>query len=292
MKTLDERLKNVTYSDLVENQPEDSKTPVEKMNLDSLSYKQWHFVTKGYVVYKMLIPDEMCDEYVEYRSRLTKDHSKKDNFYGGWSYPTPFMNHQPLRSIALCSQMDGALEHIMGQKMALNLALTGFVSTQRNWHSDNYLNPEGLWSNYVAAWIALEDITEDSGPFEFVKGSHKWPVLTRRQLFKYLSPQEQTGAHWPTNTQDSVAAACEEEMKRREVEPEQYLPKKGDVLFWHSNLIHRGSKPHNPDALRRALICHYSGIDIRSKIDMPNVIVDPETNGSYFNLPSSGVDKQ
>src|SRR5690606_30331182 len=103
-------------------------------------------------------------------------------------------------------------------------------------------------------------------PFEFVAGSHLWPCLRRGKLFQYLTPEERQSPDWPTFTQFDVARACEGEMKKRGSKFSRYLPKKGDVLIWHSNLLHRGSPPYNPDRERRALICHYSSI--LHRIDM------------------------
>ena len=59
-----------------------------------------------------------------------------------------------------------------------------------------------------------------------------------------------------------------------------YLPKKGDVLLWHSRLIHRGSKANVPGMERRALIVHYSGINHRQ--DMPQA--EPYGDGYIFPL--------
>ena len=70
------------------------------------------------------------------------------------------------------------IEMLIGTPMGLNLALTGWRSTTRTWHQDDYLNPPYINCHYAAVWIALEDIDPDCGMFEFVPGSHKWP-LTR-----------------------------------------------------------------------------------------------------------------
>ena len=35
------------------------------------------------------------------------------------------------------------------------------------------------------------------------------------------------------------------------------LARKGDVLFWHANLVHGGSPRANMQRSRRAVVCHY-----------------------------------
>lgn len=287
--TADERLSLLSYSDLAEHQSEDTKTSVEK-DPDKSIFQEL-FTQQGALVSRGLIPDHLIDAYKEYRETgLPKDRNAKDNYWGGWSYPTPFMNHEPLRDLALCSELSTHLSHLIGETMGLNLALTGWVSTQRNWHQDGYLNPRQLGSRYLAVWIALEDIDPDSGPFQYVPGSHRWPTITQEKLFAHLTPEERTSPHWPTFTQDQLARMCEEEIKERNASVVSHVPKRGDVLCWHSHLMHRGSKPNNPDLLRKSLILHFSSIRVRTKIDMPNVKSHKGT-GVYFDLPTDGAVK-
>jgi ectoine hydroxylase-related dioxygenase (phytanoyl-CoA dioxygenase family) len=58
-----------------------------------------------------------------------------------------------------------------------------------------------------------------------------------------------------------------EEVEKREAEVLTYLPERGDVLFWHGRLLHRGSIANKEGMLRKSLIAHYSGINHRQ--DMP-----------------------
>ena len=81
----------------------------------------------------------------------------------------------------------------------LHLVLSGWVSSERTWHQDDYLNPDFVNSHYAAVWVALRDISPDCGPFQFVRGSHKWP-LTRRDKVLANCPVKTTAADpaWPT----------------------------------------------------------------------------------------------
>ena len=54
----------------------------------------------------------------------------------------------------------------------MHLNLTGWVSTERNWHQDDYLNP--FINSWYGRLVALDKISADAGPFEYVPGSHKW----------------------------------------------------------------------------------------------------------------------
>jgi ectoine hydroxylase-related dioxygenase (phytanoyl-CoA dioxygenase family) len=70
----------------------------------------------------------------------------------------------------------------------------------------------------------------------------------------------------------------EKEIELRNAEVVTYLPERGDVLFWHGRLLHRGSTPNVEGMIRKSLIAHYSGIDHRE--DMPPAIQYGE--GWYF----------
>lgn len=281
-------LAKCSWGDLTETQPDDTMTPIERAPMDAvrglgLNYKFWR--ENGAVILPGLIPHDVIDEYVEARGKLLpKNRTHKDNHWAGWHYPTPYMVVPKLLNLATYHTLQHQLHALIGDPMGLHLTLTGWVSTERNWHQDSYLNPDYLWSWYAAAWIALDDIDEDSGPFEYVPGSHTWPVLRRHRLFEHLTPEQQQSSDWPTFTQGEIARVCEAEMERRGAKVKRFVPKKGDVLVWHSNLLHRGSAPKNPELERRSLICHYSALTRR--LDMGRLRRNPENGILYFDLPT------
>lgn len=287
MRDCERLLSFLGYSDLTETQPEHTKTVVERELSSALTPLQASFLKDGVLIIENFLTKPLMDAYCQIRERLPKDRQHEDNYYGGWAYPTPFMVYDELRDLALSTQLAQLLKELIGETMGLNLSLTGWQSTQRDFHADQYLNPRGLWSKYLAVWFALDDIDKDAGPFEFVRGSHTWPVLTRDKLFQYLSPEEQASPDWPTFTQDAVARMCKEEIERRGGLIEQFVPKKGTILIWHSNLIHRGSVPKDGNLLRKSLICHYSSVQTRRLIDMPKVL-QHKGQGFYFDLPTNG----
>jgi ectoine hydroxylase-related dioxygenase (phytanoyl-CoA dioxygenase family) len=42
------------------------------------------------------------------------------------------------------------------------------------------------------------------------------------------------------------------------LQAEIFLPKKGDILIWHGNLIHEGSKVRNAARTRKSYAIHYT----------------------------------
>lgn len=185
----------------------------------------------------------------------------------GWPSCTPYVEVPELRALCLSPEVAGPAEHLVGEGVLLHLCLTGWVSTERAWHQDTYLNPPEVGDAYIACWIALEDVHPDAGPFQYLPGSHRWPVLSRAAVFAELTPEQQQDSDWPKFTEAIVAPVWEAECERRGVVPWTFLAHRGDVLLWHPRLVHRGSPPRDAGRTRKALICHFSGVQHRQ--DMP-----------------------
>lgn len=185
---------------------------------------------------------------------------------GGWNDCTPYRRHPELMELLTQESIASQMEQLIGEPAGVHLNLTGWKSTTRDWHQDTYLNPAHVGDYYVAVWIALEDIHPDAGPFQMVRGSHRWPIITQEKILAAL-PEEKRDYRWPTYSEEILTPIFTEEIGKRNAEVITYLPKRGDVLFWHSRLVHRGSIPKDKQMSRRALIAHYSGINHRS--DMP-----------------------
>lgn len=267
--------RKLTFQDISEELQDEGRpwldrSVVQGMQQLSPLQKQWR--EEGLVVLPKFLPDLLIAAYSEVRERECKSP-------GGWPDPIPYMRYKELRDIATYQPLMDVMKELLGEDMGLHLCLTGWVSTERKWHQDDYLNPPDVKSNYAAVWMALDDISPHSGPFEFVRGSNRWPLIRREKLFEYLRPEERASADWPTMTQDWVARACEEEMAKRGAKSEKFIAKKGDVLIWHGCLIHQGSRPEVKNAMRKALICHYSAITKRPDMPAP---VRHNGQGHYF----------
>lgn len=262
---------NVTWKDIVDEKlPDEILAPIDDSGFLPHSTIQKTWVEQGAVYLPKLLLDEEMAPYIRVREEL--------GLPGGWPDPTPYMRVPELLELSTNPKIMKAMKHLIGEDMGLHLNLTGWVSTQRNWHQDSYLNPEFVGTRYVAAWIALDDIHENSGPFQFVAGSHRWEVIRQHKVFQHLTPSEQADPAWPTKTQDWISKVCFDEVYGREAPVTTYTPKKGDVLLWHSNLIHRGSEPRDLSLQRRSLIAHYSALSARP--DMPRRA--QHTNGEHY----------
>jgi hypothetical protein len=233
-----------------------------------------------------LIPDDLVEAYAR---RVRRYHN-----VGGFASPSPHEHLPELRAISLYEPLREVIDDLIGEEMILHLDLTGWVSSTRKWHQDDYLNSPHVNGWYVAVWVALDDIHPDSGPFQFIPGSHRWPVL-RRELVMQLMTPEQADADaaspqslWAVYTQDAVSALVEKRRIDVGAPVESFIAKRGDVLVWHACLQHRGSTPkirsrdgwrigRGKAPPRMAVISHYTA---RSHFEHPDVIADP--NGGWY----------
>lgn len=154
-------------------------------------------------------------------------------------------------------QLTDLLSYLLGREVGIWQSISFFRGSRQGAHSDAFhmmTKPPGY---LVAIWIALEDISPDCGPVFYLPGTHRLPYITTEDLDL---PSNGSKLFVP----DKAAAYYErikQEIREAGVEPVQFLPKKGDVLIWHSNLLHGGGPITNPESTRRSLVAHYYGAD-------------------------------
>lgn len=223
---------------------------------------------EGVVVLEGFMPSDLIGRYCT-RWLIENSANHKPVRWGGWPDSTPYMRHDEIKDLLCYKPLADKLEELTGEPMGVHLNLTGWITTTRDWHQDQYLNEPGVGDMYAAVWIALDDIHPDSGPFQYVPGSHRWPQVDRARLFELLGDRARE-PDWPRYSEVILTELFVDEINRRDADVITYVPKRGDVLIWHPRLLHRGSIAKDPGRERRAVIAHYSGITTRARIDMPN----------------------
>ncbi len=249
------RMPGPTYEDVSEDLDDDTLPPLDRRGVDvpGLTDDQRQWFDEGFVLKKRFIPDDLVDAYWAVRSKLDRP--------GGWSCHAPYMHVPEVLDLSVYAPLMELLESLVGEPMGVMLNLTGMVSTERNWHQDDYLNYAGTKSWYAAVWFAIGDIDPDSGPFQYVPGSHRWPALRRDRVRMFLTPDERDSISWPKLTERFLNDVIEREIETRGAEVRSFVGEKGDILIWHGRLMHRGSTPNVPGRQRRSFISHYTGIN-------------------------------
>lgn len=263
---------SATFGEMSDLPVQDLIPAIDRIDCDEskLNAAQLQWRRDGINVLKNFLPDDLIDAYSRRRAAL--------NNPGGWPSPTPYLDVPEMRDLALYPPLMKHMEQLIGEPMMLHLCLTGWVSTERAWHQDDYLNPPHVNSWYAAVWMALDDIHPDSGPFEYVPGSQAWPLMRGSKVRERLTPEQSSKPNWPVEAETFTTPAIDAEILRRGATIEKFIAKRGDVLIWHGRLMHRGSMARVPGMLRPSLITHYTGIKHRT--DMPDRQQDK--NGQHY----------
>lgn len=104
----------------------------------------------------------------------------------------------------------------------------------------------------AACWIALEDIQEGSGNLAYYPGSHKFdPFLFGGNSRSWTPSKHGQEEH------SKFLASLHEQARIRNIDLSLFNAKKGDVLIWHADLAHGGSKVINNELTRKSIVFHF-----------------------------------
>lgn len=269
---------SISWTDIAEEAPSDNMLPPldrRDVNETALSDAQRQWRENGYLILRDFIPHEIIDRYCKVRERVQAP--------GGWDDETPYMEVKEIRDLCLYGPLAETLEALIGEPMVMNLNLTGWRTTQRDWHQDDYLNPDEVRGRYVACWFALDTIGPETGPFQFVPGSHKWPHIKKSKILNFVPEEVRQTRAWPIHSERVLTPFFEEMIEANDLEKVEFTAEKGDVLIWHARLLHRGTVAKKPNAVRKAIITHYTALGAMSAY---GPVERWDTGGLYFVEPS------
>jgi ectoine hydroxylase-related dioxygenase (phytanoyl-CoA dioxygenase family) len=101
-------------------------------------------------------------------------------------------------------------------------------------------------------WIALQDVQSESGPLIYFPGSHRLPYLSARSLG--LDRDVVMEEQYP---QRFFEPSWQQAVNEHAFEKQQFLPKRGDLLIWHANLLHGGEPVQDKSSRRWSQVNHY-----------------------------------
>jgi hypothetical protein len=159
------------------------------------------------------------------------------------------------RRLSLNRLVRDFLSHIFLDRPAVLQSLTFWRGSQQPAHLDYpYVCVQSRIPHLAASWTALEDVHEDAGPLAYYPGSHRQGVIPPFDWgggSVILTPES-------TRTVDEFTVYLAEQIDRLSLRPQLFLPKRGDVLIWHGNLLHEGTKVRDAGRTRRSYVTHYT----------------------------------
>lgn len=268
--------------------------------------KQW--IEQGYSVLRGAYPVDKIKTYNDIVVKVRRDFDTGEDEFGyGDRIGQLHQRHPELLELAATPEILEFLRWALNDEPVVFGSLNFERGTEQEAHIDAiFFWPEPSYS-MAGCWVALEDISVDSGPLFYVPHSHKWPF--------YLS--EHVAEHEPELAQRRrqllAEGASNEEMQRFAGEmghawTRQFLAlekkmcserqplslKAGDVVFWHSLLAHGGSPRANRAMTRKSAVFHFIGRNtklytfeqfmLHDRKDLANQLPQPMNLGNYKGL--------
>lgn len=125
--------------------------------------------------------------------------------------------------------------------------------TEQPLHSDEFHFGSIPHRYLTGCWIALEDISPDSGPLSIAVKSHEMPLFS----FEMLDIKT------PKSEKDfKIAYTMYEEWAKQKIKENDYkiatpILKKGQCLIWLSNLLHGSYEIKDNSLTRKSLVVHF-----------------------------------
>jgi len=217
--------------------------------------RKW--VRDGYLILEGFYPDDQLDaSWAAYETGIARgDVSPPDEpLYDGDALPGRTSNVHfgvpEMDDMLFEPRMGRLVSILLGAAVRPFQTIAGHKSSQQLEHSDSIHMSTYPAGYLVANWIAYEDIDPDSGPLVYYPGSHRLPYVLSEDLG---IPPDATYARYHADYEPAIQALIAE----HGLQPSYFLPKKGDVLLWHANLLHGGSRVRDASLSRKALVCHF-----------------------------------
>jgi hypothetical protein len=194
----------------------------------------------GYAVLDLNIPD--FDERVRrIDADLSGKYGKDRRVAEAWYW------NEDVRYLACLPQVLDLLRLAYQREVIPFQTLNFEVGTEQPAHSDT-IHFHSLPRHWMCGvWIALEDVSADSGPLVVYPGSH---VIPDYEMHDLGVPSEVE--HYPQYEQFMAAL-----MKARGFKPRHLTMKAGQAAVWLANLVHGGSRRNNLELTRKSQVTHY-----------------------------------
>lgn len=158
-----------------------------------------------------------------------------------------YLEQASVRRLALNDRLVPLLQRLLGERPAVCNSLSLQYGTEQEDHVDSLFMTPRTPTHLVAAWVALEDCSAESGLLRYWPGSHKIEPYVFSNGQRHFVPGELRA--W----RDWMRA----QVQQRGLRSELFQANKGDVFIWNAQLLHGGSRIAEPGRTRRSVVFHY-----------------------------------
>jgi hypothetical protein len=163
-----------------------------------------------------------------------------------------WIDHASIKDLALEPIVLNLLRQLYGREPFAFQTLNFAVGSEQHFHSDAvhfHSYPHGFM---CGVWIALQDVQPESGPLIYFPGSHRLPYLSARSLG--LDRDAVMGEPHP---QRFFEPYWQKDVNEHAFNKQRFLPKRGELLIWHANLLHGGEPVQDRNSRRWSQVVHY-----------------------------------
>ena len=251
----------------------------------------------GYVIFEQVIPIKTINQFLKGFEIFIENRKESESkvFIETQSYTKDRIQHAKNVSDEIIKGKH--IKHLelhslitSGKQLMLNKTIVDFLSiifqdtiigiqsltfrygSQQPAHQDfAYVKP-GEPSHLAASWIPLENINKNAGPLFYYEGSHKIKKF-------YFGNGILHGVKGSKRTANEFSKYLVDECERLNLKKKELQIKKGDVLLWHSALVHGGVAIKEPELTRKSFVCHYTTQTTYSKYLEKNNLKKEMING-------------
>jgi ectoine hydroxylase-related dioxygenase (phytanoyl-CoA dioxygenase family) len=193
----------------------------------------------GYLIIKSVIDNDTIDKIVDEIYEQHPENKNSERITNAWE------NYDIIGYLAFNKKIMKILTKLYNRKPIPFQTLNFYLGTEQKIHSDQIHFCSYPIGYMCGVWIALEDISIDSGPLIYYPESHKLPFYSMQRLKIDIGNYAE------------YENKIETKFQKFGLPPKYGTIKKGDIIIWHSNLMHGGSKRNNPDITRKSIVIHY-----------------------------------
>ena len=226
-----------------------------------------HWNASGFLILRGLFKQSDIEDYKKHIDRLWQERKQADNplviftTRGGQHFrdvedddralPYRLVDHYltdaPTRDFSMHPQLVATLHQLMGHSPIVCNTILFETGSEQELHSDMFYMPPKTENQMIATWIALDDVTDDNGPIIYVPGSHKLPP------HRFSNGK----VNAVTSEVSDASLSIQKRMADLGLKSQKFTAKSGDVLIWHSNLMHGGDAIRDRTAKRTSIVTHY-----------------------------------
>lgn len=208
------------------------------------------FNDTGYAILHSALSHDLVDEVNAEIDRLRNDGTL--DFRYGSKLMFAIHHSDRLREIVYGFDFLPLLDALIDGQARLFQSINFLRGSQQRTHSDSIHMTTHPLGGLLGVWIALEDITEGSGPLHYYPGSHQLPYVLSPD-FDHGGNALLIGPEANKVYEDRIG----EITSGQAITKKTFLARKGDILIWHANLLHGGEPHTDEDKTRKSMVLHY-----------------------------------